>query len=378
VKKQNLWKRMVVLCAIGVSLWAIASCSGPADSTAGETGTIILAVPGLAPYVGLEHRDLESSGTLKPQAWLLASFVDFYLYNSSGSLIDSVSVSAGVTYTDWEVQVGSGYEIEAYVYNSQVSSSTPVVWGIETGISVLADSTTTVTVTCFPYSPITVPVGGSSSNYTLDQAGERWFRVLTDSSTTTFAVTSTGSSDTGLYVFGPDGLFIIESDTTATTDQVTITTSSGSYYYLGVLEYSTAQDPFYVTVPSGGDDAYEENDTLATAYGPITESTWYTGYQWDQDWFEIDVTSGYNEVLIECDFSSSAGDIDIALIDSDGYVLQYGTEETWGEWIDCIVDAAGGTHYIVLYNGNAGNAWDLWWDDVQPPGGNGYIDVGIQ
>lgn len=130
------------------------------------------------------------------------------------------------------------------------------------------------------------------------------------------------------------------------------------------------------------DDAYEENDTLATAYYPGSnwEQQWLSsisgpGIQLDDDWYRIDVTPGYERVQVDCQFTDSEGDIDIALYDSSGTLLDSSTSTSDNEFIDHVVPG-GGTYYIKVYYDDAGNAYDLWWDDVQPPNQNPQLSNG--
>lgn len=120
------------------------------------------------------------------------------------------------------------------------------------------------------------------------------------------------------------------------------------------------------------DDAYEENDTRATAYDLSgDEQTWLStisglGIQADDDWYEIYVSSGYENVLIDCQFTDSDGDIDIQLVNSSGTVLDESDSTSDDEYIDYVVPSSG-TYYIRVHYGDAGNSYNLWWDDVQPP-----------
>jgi len=99
------------------------------------------------------------------------------------------------------------------------------------------------------------------------------------------------------------------------------------------------------------DDAYEENDTLETAWSPggDWEDEWLSsisglGIQADEDWYEIYVSPGYEHVLVECPFGHSEGDIDICLVDSQGDILSCSTGIWDNESIDVVVPASG-TYY---------------------------------
>ncbi|MEW5795224.1 MAG: PPC domain-containing protein, partial [Candidatus Zixiibacteriota bacterium] len=110
------------------------------------------------------------------------------------------------------------------------------------------------------------------------------------------------------------------------------------------------------------DDQYEENDTRATAT-PLPEQTWITARQADNDFFVIDVTSGYERVLVDCRFTHAQGDIDIELQNSSGTVICSSGSTDDNEYIDCCVPGPG-TYYIRVHYDNECNAYQLWWDDV--------------
>jgi hypothetical protein len=121
------------------------------------------------------------------------------------------------------------------------------------------------------------------------------------------------------------------------------------------------------------DDIYEDNDTLETAWYPgySWEGEWLwefddLGIQFDEDWYQIEVSPGCERVLVDCLFTHAEGDIDIAIMDSLGKWIAASTSVTDNEYFD-VPDLAEGTYYIFVYYGNGGNRYDLWWDDVELP-----------
>jgi hypothetical protein len=125
--------------------------------------------------------------------------------------------------------------------------------------------------------------------------------------------------------------------------------------------------------PSSGDDDYEENDTQATAYDLASfEQQWLStisgyGIQADDDWYQIYVSSGYERVQVDLDFVHSEGDIDLGLYDAAGSSLASSTSVTDDEAIDYVVSQGGTYYYLKVYYANAGNTYNLWWDDLAPP-----------
>ena len=121
---------------------------------------------------------------------------------------------------------------------------------------------------------------------------------------------------------------------------------------------------------NGGDDPYEENDSLATAYNFSNENMWLSsiagyGRQGDDDWYAINISpSGNERVQINCNFSHAEGDIDIELVNASGTVLaDGGRTSTDNEFIDYIVPSIG-TYYIRVWYGNANNSYNLRWNDI--------------
>lgn len=123
-----------------------------------------------------------------------------------------------------------------------------------------------------------------------------------------------------------------------------------------------------------GDDNYENNDSLAAAYDFSTEETWLSsiaglGVQMDEDWYKIQVWPAGNErVQIDCRFSHEAGDIDVELYNSAGSMLAFSRGIWDNEFIEYTVPTTG-VYYIKVYYANAGNVYDLWWDDMPPIAG---------
>jgi hypothetical protein len=148
--------------------------------------------------------------------------------------------------------------------------------------------------------------------------------------------------------------------------------ATGSYRQ--IYSYDGGSAPYlYVEYTEGGgtDDNYEENDTWQSAYDLISyEYIWLSnidgyGIQADDDWYQIYVTTGDERVQIDAQFTHSEGDIDISLHDSAGGLLAWSNSTSDDEFINYEVNS-GGTYYIRVYYADAGNQYDLWWDDIQP------------
>jgi hypothetical protein len=129
------------------------------------------------------------------------------------------------------------------------------------------------------------------------------------------------------------------------------------------------------------DDTYENNDTRATAYNlSNNEQTWLSslsglGFQTDDDWYRIDITSGYENLVVDLRFTDANGDIDLAVYDAAGNRVTDSRSTTNNEYIDTVLSSSG-TYYLKVYYDNAGNTYDLWWDDL--PSSSDWFDQHIQ
>ena len=121
----------------------------------------------------------------------------------------------------------------------------------------------------------------------------------------------------------------------------------------------------YVELP---DDSYEPNDALGDAYTALPQDVWLSslngnGLQVDEDWYRIEIgPDGNNRVVIDCTFSHSEGNIDLALYDGSGALISESESMTDNECIECFV-ASSGYYYVQVFSENVGNAYDLRWND---------------
>lgn len=128
------------------------------------------------------------------------------------------------------------------------------------------------------------------------------------------------------------------------------------------------------------DDNYEENDNISEANANLNnlmELTYLStidglgvSNSGDDDYYDIEITPGYEYLTIDCFFTDADGDIDIELYASDGTEItgSYGVMDNEHIEIDLTSWGSGGTYYIRVYNccGDESNTYDLWWDDTMP------------
>jgi len=125
-----------------------------------------------------------------------------------------------------------------------------------------------------------------------------------------------------------------------------------------------------VVTKTEADDNYEDNDNYFEAFpfpGQIRlVNIAGDGRQSDNDWYQINVVPGLNEITVTCDFENILGNINIALYDTRGYFLASSETEEDQEQITYLVNETGGAYYIRVYGDNLQNTYDLYWEGLSP------------
>lgn len=361
------------------------SCSSPTET---RMGSISVSIPEIASWLQGKGQEYEKQGStssksIESRAFAVADRVVFYLYDSSDNLIDTQEIENGYNYIeDWSVPAGSGYSINAKIFNNAVSTSSPVVEGWSDLFGVNAGQNTQVFIMCFPNSCTQLEVGSSSNWFSSPEfLYEKWFSFTANSSYTKVDVSSSNSSEESFVfaVFDSQGYYL--NSNVNDFGGATVNTTSAALYYIAVLDISDSSDSFSVSISNTSapvDDSFEDNDYMDEAKY-LNENTDYDLISNDDDWFRIEVLSGYERVNIQISFDSSAGDLDLYLRDNNGNYLVSSTGTSGTESIDYVVPSEG-RYFIIVYNYSGDNRqqpYTLWWDD-EPPSGRGTISVYIE
>jgi len=226
-------------------------------------------------------------------------------------------------------------------------------------------------------------IGGEAIN--LDQD---WYRIHVDPGGRAIEINCTFTYNYGdieLALYDDSETLIKESKSDTDDEFIKCVLPTGGSYYIKVF-----QDPFYTFFPNHYDlkwntyipieDNYEENDDLGSSYDiSLNESIWLDqvngiGRQNDLDWYKIYIPSGEHNLEIECSFTHSLGDIDIALYDASEIKRAEKKTITDNETINTFL--TGNAYYHVLVYGktcNSGNEYNLRWNmTFIPPSDDNY------
>jgi hypothetical protein len=266
-------KKTVIVIIVNISLCVFFGCSavtGPEDNvTPVPQGTISVGINRLSNSVYNFISPLDTGSKGSGKAYFIADRVEVRLSNGSGETLEEITLEIAefpfnFKQANFVVDYGSGYAVEADVYNNLVSTTVPVVSGRTEGIDVSNPELYGISIFCFP-----LPAGEAGSDTILltestqsdiitdiapvdydilyDEqpvhCGEQWFEVTVSTAMTTFTLIPEDSTQAGFYfqVFGEDGSELgdggLDMDNLETPALIDLTadTVPGDTYYIGVI-----------------------------------------------------------------------------------------------------------------------------------------------
>jgi len=176
-----------------------------------------------------------------------------------------------------------------------------------------------------------------------------------------------------IEIYDSTAIFIVGEYSLNDDEYIDYTLPGIGDYYIRVFGPNTSNsyDMLWKGMPL--DDYYEENDGILSAYDlsayPASWLPFGMATQGDDDWYKVYLDPGEERLRADLAFSHSAGNIEIEIYDS-GYSYitgSYSTDDN--EYIDIILPS-NGIYYILIYGVNAGNSYDLWWEDLSSTGGD--------
>ncbi len=190
---------------------------------------------------------------------------------------------------------------------------------------------------------------------------------------------SQAEGDLGIELYDAAFASVVYSNSDTDNESIDFEVPVAGTYYIAVYNNSGYTGQAYdlwwddlVPTTVVTDDAYEENDDISTAYSQSV-NTWLSAISGmavaaDQDWYQIQVSSGLTRVQVDLQFTHAEGDLDIALKDSAGSTITESIGVVDNESIDYDVVSAG-TYYLVVTNSSGvytSQSYDLLWNGVQP------------
>ncbi|MGF1499245.1 MAG: pre-peptidase C-terminal domain-containing protein [Elainellaceae cyanobacterium] len=211
------------------------------------------------------------------------------------------------------------------------------------------------------------------------QNDQDWYEIAVESGFENLVASLTFSQAAGnldLFVFDEVGSLVAESVSITDNELIDVNLPSAGTYFLLVNDVDDAAtfnsyDLVWNTLLL--DDAYEDNDTLATAFDLSAQRATRLstisgrGVQADQDWYQIQVAPGFENLIADLEFIHANGDLQLRVFDAAGTLVTESTSDTDNEAIDFILPSAG-TYYLQIDSamGDAtANAYDLIWNNLR-------------
>jgi hypothetical protein len=197
------------------------------------------------------------------------------------------------------------------------------------------------------------------------------FTARSTGSYTLSASTPSSNLDTVIGVFNSAGQRLSYNDDLASTNtdsRLTVNLTAGSRYYFGVTNYATnsrgsyswtIDGPAVSTTPT--DDAYENNDSLSTAYnlGTLTSVRSVSALKLvdAEDWYRFTTSAtGTSGSSVSISFQNTQGNLQLALYNASGTLLTTSATTGNSETISLSGRAAGTYNVRVYGNFGATNA----------------------
>jgi hypothetical protein len=216
------------------------------------------------------------------------------------------------------------------------------------------------------------------------------FTANLSGSHTISATTPASALDTVLGVFSSSGARLAYNDNISGSNRdsrLTVNLQAGQRYLVGVTNFVSFSRGDYTWIIQGpsftppvGDDAYENNDTLATAadLGTLTSPRTISQLQMADasDYYKFTTTArGTNSASVSIQFQNAQGNLQLALYASNGALLTSSIGTGNAETI-LLNNRPAGTYYVRVY-GNAGAANPNYTLTINPPTGGGASNFQI-
>lgn len=410
----------------------------------GATGTLKLSVPSVSPTLAkFLGASIARPSPNASRAFIVVTGVDLELWRG-GSFMDSISVPIAIEPTNnedttipWTVPVADNYTVHAKIYNGNVSTTQPVLYGETTDtFSVSSGETTAVTIRPIPQAPAispgVIPIGPSTVSASLTScslitadpmvfnwAEEKWFTVQNAASHSALLITAAGDAHSAPVIMcaDQDGKMLGMGISGAIGDTGPAYFTYGGSARLGVLAGNTRyvglitlSDTIGSPVTSNitlsyadySDDEYAGNDSMDTAHaissGDVIDGINLVPLAQDSgplhqggDWYKFTLApADDHNILLSLTYDADWAPLGLVICDSEGsYICSAtppllsgpsnpGALETAqiNAADDIPAGLADGTYYVLVGESGAGVLGSDY--ELKYIAGTGTVDVGLE
>lgn len=376
------------ISVLTASIFIVLSCQNPAslgnvDVPETAAGKISIELTGLSPVFEelFSAASVSDVRSVSSRAFIGASRAQFELFDitdaeheikvdswslpivemSNGSGYDTVRTASHSIASSINVN-GTLFRLEANIYNDTVSTSTPVVTGIKSDMTITPDTNNPVTITCVPSSSIELVSGMPQflepqpfvlvDSMVTAIGGEAWYRIVVTGKRLTLACTADAlntSTIAGVLYNENGSVASGQVKFSATVSQPLskiYTLAASGVYYLGVAQSRPlgAGSNHGLTISAIDGPADPLAPTLTPGPGTVTVS-WQSDpnvgsyslfygqpVPWQTDLYQSGITELEDIVAIDGELSRT---------------ITLPPEETYGFWLEWIKDGITATGQIV-------------------------------
>lgn len=162
--------------------------------------------------------------------------------------------------------------------------------------------------------------------------------------------------DIDMKLYDSNGNLIAASQGIGEDEFIHMILDDGGVYYIqiyGSNRFNHYDFKFSTFFTGGGDDEYEENDSLRKAFRLESEELWLSevrgeGVAADDDYYSFKVPRNRQRVQVDLRFDVARGDLDMRLLNGEGKVIASSAHIGDDDFIDFTVPAPG-TYYLKIY-----------------------------
>lgn len=340
----------VFLAAISLAAMIVAlGCAGGAGTSEpaaqSQTGKLSLSLPATASWISALQAKSAGKDAARAFAcadWARVSITDasgnavmnpvcLYLTNDFSTYPGALADSSAATVSG--IPAGSGYTVSIDIYNTKVSTTSPVVSGNTGGVSVSEGATTSVSITCVPVSPTALALGDEKT-LSLSPRGEAWYSIAASAETSYYLTQTDG--DAMLALFDASGALLASGYT-----EVSYAASANTTIYAVVVDWywNTVQESGTIALASS-EDALSEGEA-----SPVELTTGSSHL------FRAGPNTGANNASYYSFTTADAGDYALETTRSMYYSLTLATDQSFS----AVVCQKNGTAAGALFSSLAAN-----------------------
>ncbi len=282
-------------------------------------------------------------------------------YTSSGSRVGyNDDISSSNTDSRFTITLTAGAVYFFGVTNYTGTAGGSYTWKIDGPAAPADDAYEENDTMAAAYNFGTLTADRTVTGLVMNDAADYYKFTMSAAGTTAHSVSISfthSQGDLDMRLYNSSGTQVGSSTGSGNSETISLNGLAAGTYTIYVYGYNGAKNPNYTLsikpAVAANDDAYEDNDTLATAYnlGTLTSTRQIANLQMRDaaDWFRFTTSfTGTASHSVSISFTHSQGDLDLKLYNSSGTQIGASTGTGNSETIS-LNGVVAGTYYVQVY-----------------------------